>query len=134
MLFFFVRPKAIGLVNGQLPPCPPTPNCVSSQTDDPAKRVSPLRFSGPWEPARDRLLKVLKSLPRTKVVTVDGTYIHATCTTRIMRFVDDVECLVDEAASVIHIRSASRVGRYDLEANRNRVEEIRRAFDRAGLK
>jgi uncharacterized protein (DUF1499 family) len=133
MLFFFVRPKALGLVNGQLQPCPPTPNCVSSQTTDSEKRVLPLRFSGAWEAARDRLLGVLKSLPRTKIVTVDGTYVHATCTSRLWRFVDDVECLVDPGASVIHIRSASRVGRYDLEVNRTRLEEIRRAFDRAGL-
>lgn len=129
MLFFFVRPKALGLVNGQLAPCPETPNCVSSQTTVPKKRVSPLSYSEPWEAARDRLLDVLRSLPRTKIVTVDGTYIHATCTTRICRFVDDVECLIDPAASAIHIRSASRVGRYDLEANRTRVEEIRRRFE-----
>jgi uncharacterized protein (DUF1499 family) len=115
-------------MNAQLPPCPHTPNCVSSQAADPAQRVAPLSFSGPWEAARERLLEVLQSLPRTTIVTVDRTYLHAACTTRLLRFVDDVECLIDPAASVIHIRSASRRGRYDFGVNRSRVEEIRRRF------
>jgi uncharacterized protein (DUF1499 family) len=127
---FFVRPKALGVVNGQLQPCPSTPNCVSSQATDPSKRVAPLRFTGDWEAAREKLLGVLRSLPRTKIVTVDGTYIHATCTSLICRFVDDVECLIDPATQLIHIRSASRVGRYDLEVNRARVEEIQRRFEK----
>ncbi|MDI9554865.1 MAG: DUF1499 domain-containing protein, partial [Pseudomonadota bacterium] len=44
------------------------------------------------------------------------------------RFVDDVEFLFDDAAKLIHVRSASRVGVYDFEVNRNRVEDIRRRF------
>jgi uncharacterized protein (DUF1499 family) len=45
-----------------------------------------------------------------------------------MRFVDDVEFLLDEGKSVIHVRSASRVGHSDLGVNRKRIEAIRQRW------
>jgi uncharacterized protein (DUF1499 family) len=45
-----------------------------------------------------------------------------------MGYVDDVEFSLDPAASVIHVRSASRLGESDLGANRKRIEAIRVAF------
>jgi uncharacterized protein (DUF1499 family) len=42
--------------------------------------------------------------------------------------VDDVEFRIDGAAGVIHVRSASRKGYWDLGVNRRRVETIREAF------
>jgi uncharacterized protein (DUF1499 family) len=42
-----------------------------------------------------------------------------------MRFVDDVEFRYDAAAEVVHVRSASRIGRSDLGANRKRIEALR---------
>jgi uncharacterized protein (DUF1499 family) len=42
-----------------------------------------------------------------------------------MGYVDDVEFYLDEGANVIHVRSASRLGKSDLGVNRQRVEEIR---------
>ena len=45
------------------------------------------------------------------------------------RFVDDLEFYLDRLEKKIHVRSASRVGKYDFGANRRRVEAIRRAFD-----
>ncbi|MEP0959532.1 DUF1499 domain-containing protein [Microcoleus sp. FACHB-1515] len=45
-----------------------------------------------------------------------------------MGFVDDVEFYLDEAAGVIYVRSASRLGQSDLGVNRKRVETIRSQF------
>jgi uncharacterized protein (DUF1499 family) len=53
-----------------------------------------------------------------------GDYVHATVTTALWRFVDDVEFLWSEAEGVIHFRSASRLGRSDLGTNRRRMERI----------
>jgi len=39
-----------------------------------------------------------------------------------------VEFRIDDAAGVIHVRSASRTGYWDLGVNRRRVEAIREAF------
>jgi uncharacterized protein (DUF1499 family) len=40
-----------------------------------------------------------------------------------VRYVDDVEFL--RAGSVLHVRSASRLGRRDFGVNRGRVEKLR---------
>lgn len=44
-----------------------------------------------------------------------------------MGFVDDVEFLLDAGARVIHVRSASRLGRRDFGVNRARIEALRAA-------
>jgi len=75
--------------------------------------------------ATGALRRIVESFPRTTIVTVDGDYLHATFASRIFRFVDDVEFLVDRDAGVVHVRSASRVGYGDMGVNRRRVEEIR---------
>jgi uncharacterized protein (DUF1499 family) len=55
-------------------------------------------------------------------------YIHALSKSRIFKFVDDVEFYLPPNESVIHLRSASRVGESDLGVNRRRVEQIRLAL------
>ena len=45
-----------------------------------------------------------------------------------MRYTDDFEARVDAAANVIHVRSASRLGKRDFDFNRQRVETIRSRF------
>jgi uncharacterized protein (DUF1499 family) len=42
-----------------------------------------------------------------------------------------VEFLLDPAARVIHVRSASRLGRRDFGTNRERIEAIRAALGAA---
>jgi uncharacterized protein (DUF1499 family) len=104
---------------------------VSSVAPDDAHRVEPIPFSGTGSDALARLRKVIEAMPRTRVTRADAASLHAEFTSWLLRFVDDVDCVVDEAASVIHIRSASRVGYSDLGVNRKRVEAIRAAFARA---
>jgi uncharacterized protein (DUF1499 family) len=108
--------------------CPASPNCVSSQASDAAQRVEPLRYGGDAAVAMRRLRSVVEAMPRARVVAASDTALHAEFTSRLLRFVDDVDCVVDPAAGVIQIRSASRLGYSDLGANRSRVEAIRAAF------
>ena len=110
-----------------LPPCSSSPNCVSSRDPDPSRRVDPIPFRGTAEEAREALGEVLRSLPRATIVASSGTGIRAEFRSRL-GFVDDVEFRIDEAAGVIHVRSASRKGYWDLGVNRRRVEAIREAF------
>src|SRR5262245_35226589 len=111
-----------------LAPCPSSPNCVSSTDADAGHRIEPLRFSGSPAAAMERLRKVIEGMPRARVVQQDGTRLKAEFTSWLFRFVDDVDCLVDAGAGVIHVRSASRVGYSDLGVNRKRVDQIRAAF------
>ena len=114
----------------QLKSCPSTPNCVSSQSTDPAKRMDPIAYSGALDDAHATLLRVLDR-SRVEVVESHELYVHAVFTTRLMRFKDDVEFLFDPDASVIHFRSASRVGRSDFGANRSRMESLARELESA---
>ena len=112
-----------------LKPCPSTPNCVSSIDSDHKHFIEPLRFAGSAKDAQYRLLKVLFSLKRTRVVTLEAHYIHAESVSAVMRFVDDVKFFFDDRQKVIHVKSASRVGYSDLGVNRRRIEKIRKLFN-----
>ena len=46
-------------------------------------------------------------------------------TSLLLRFVDDVEFLLDDEAKTIHFRSASRTGYGGLGVNRKRMEQVR---------
>ena len=114
----------------QLPACPQSPNCVSSQSTDPEHFVEPFAYQGSLEEAKRRLLQIITALPRTRIVEEEHAYIHAEYTSLIFRFTDDLEFAIDDTRKVIHIRSASRVGHSDLGANRKRMETLRRHFNR----
>jgi uncharacterized protein (DUF1499 family) len=123
------RPAHLGLKDGKLAPCPESPNCVSSQTDDAEHRIDAIRFTGPAADAKAKLKKAVAALPRAVIVTESADYLHVECTSLIFRFVDDVEFWIDEPNQVIHFRSASRVGRSDFGANRTRMEAICKMFE-----
>jgi len=114
-----------------LAPCPKSPNCVSSVAFDDAHRVDPIAYTGSGPAALAKLRAVIEAMPRTRITRADADSLHAEFTSWLLRFVDDLDCVVDETASVIQIRSASRVGYSDLGVNRKRVEQIRAAFARA---
>ena len=112
----------------KLASCPNSPNCVSSAATDESHRIEPIRFSGSPDAALARLRAVIEAMPRARVTRADAGSLHAEFTSWLLRFVDDVDCVVDAAAGVIQVRSASRVGYSDLGVNRKRVEQIRAAF------
>ena len=110
--------------------CPGKPNCVCSRDDRPRHAIAPLEFTTSAEIAAAAALRALKRLPRTQVTVLSGSPLHvrAACTTRIFRWVDDVELLLDPARSIIDVRSASRTGTSDFGVNRRRVETLRQLF------
>ena len=112
-----------------LTPCPKTPNCVSSVNPDRGHFVQPLRFSGPAKEAKQKLLNILSSLKRARVVTFENNLIQVEFMSSVFGFVDDVEFYFDDRKKTIHVKSASRTGFYDLGVNRRRVEKIRKRFD-----
>jgi uncharacterized protein (DUF1499 family) len=122
---FSRRPTDLGVKDGRLAPCPSSPNCVSTQAEDPGHHIDPIPFTGSAADARALLNKALTSLPRTQVITETEDYLHVECTSLIFRFVDDVEFWIDVPNQLIHFRSASRVGRSDLGVNRARMETVR---------
>lgn len=121
-----------GLKQGQLRPCPDTPNCVSSQSKDPSRFIAPLDYTGSLEASQKKLLYILKSMRGVNIITEAKNYLHVTVTSRLFRFVDDLEFYFVEEPPGIHVRSASRMGYSDLGVNRRRIEKIRKAFASPG--
>lgn len=117
----------LGLFNNQLRICPTTPNCVSSEQSGAGVFVEPLTIKITTDVAWRKAKKAVVDNGGEIVSENDG-YLHAQFVTPLMRYIDDVELRLDENKQIIHIRSASRVGRSDFGANRARVEKVRAAF------
>lgn len=124
------RPEGLGVTNGQLKPCPGTPNCITTQStrDDAYEKRTPLPMppltARSGKKAIERLAVIVKDMPRTTIVEQTDSYLYVEFRTFAMRFVDDVEFVADEREGVIHYRSASRLGRKDFGVNGKRMESI----------
>jgi uncharacterized protein (DUF1499 family) len=127
------RPKDLGVRDGMLKSCPLSPNCISSQAADEKHRISPLVFKGEPDQAFSRLKQTLVSRSDTTVTETTAEYLRAEFRTRA-GFIDDGEFLLDRSQSLIHVRSASRLGYSDLGKNRSRMEEIRQQFNGQGVR
>ncbi|MCB1134706.1 MAG: DUF1499 domain-containing protein [Chlamydiia bacterium] len=104
---------------------PDKPNWVCSCVEqNDSHYVAPLKVEGRDSVIR-RLSSIVQSLPRTTITEEDAGQLRAECRSRFFGFVDDLHCVYDEEANVVHIRSASRSGYYDFGVNRKRVETIR---------
>ncbi len=126
MFFRGKRPTNLGVTKGRLAEGPNKPNWVSSQTERKRHQVSPLSYSGDPAAALQALKACLLAMPRVELIEEKDNYLYFEFATPLMGYVDDVEFYLSD--DVIHVRSASRLGYSDLNANRKRVELIRTAF------
>jgi uncharacterized protein (DUF1499 family) len=111
--------------SNRLPPCPSSPNCVSTQAQDEGHSIAPFLYRKSRAEAKEALKEVIRSLPRMQLVEEDEAYLHYEATSLLLRFVDDVEFLFDDEFKTVHFRSASRTGYGDLGVNRKRMEQVR---------
>jgi uncharacterized protein (DUF1499 family) len=118
------RPTNLGLKDRRLAPCKSTPNCVSSQADaaDSEHYIAPISFRG----SAASLRRAVESMERATVIKAEGNYLYAEYRSKLLRYVDDLELYYDDLQGMVHVRSASRLGRRDFGVNRNRVERLRR--------
>lgn len=77
--------------------------------------------------------KAIAALPRARVVTLTEDYLHAECRSALFRFIDDLELELRAHDNRIAVRSASRLGYWDMGVNRKRVEHLRRLLATQGL-
>ena len=129
-------PTDLGVRDGKLKPPSMTENSVTSQTalypDHPQRKyadIAPLRLKGDGPATLARIKAIVESMDGAKAIKSEPDYLYAQFTTKLMKYVDDVEFWYDPAAKVIQVRSASRVGRGDLGVNRNRIEAVRSALE-----
>jgi uncharacterized protein (DUF1499 family) len=130
-LFALAVPASGEPEGGAFAPCPDKPNCVSSLAPDEDHRVEPFALAGDPDAAWSALRAAVLAMPRTAIVEERPGYLHAESTSRIFRFVDDLELKRGEGERV-DVRSASRTGYGDMGVNRERVEALRAAAAEAG--
>ena len=92
--------------------------------------MPPIPLAGAAAEVMKELESLVEAMPRSRIVTLDGRYLHAEFRSRVFGFIDDVEFLIDETNAVIHFRSASRVGYSDLDVNRRRMTQLRKQLVR----
>jgi len=113
-LFHIVGPMPTDLATdgGHLSPCPGPEHCASSQ----------------WvvansSAALEQLSEQIAATPRAEIVEQSADYLHATYSSRIFGFVDDVELSATDAVT-LEARSISRLGESDLGVNAQRLESL----------
>jgi uncharacterized protein (DUF1499 family) len=114
----------IAMPQRSLAPCPDKNNCVSTEATTDKHRMAPVPFSDSAEQALARVRAALLEEPRITIVGEETGWLKAEARSRIFRFVDDVEFIIDADAKLIRFRSASRVGESDLGVNRKRMTRI----------
>lgn len=128
-------PADLGARDGRLKPPSRTENSVSSQAalhsgaGADYARIEPIRYSGEGAAALTRIGAIVLKMPGARILQSGPDYLYVQFETRWLKFVDDAEFVVVPAESVIHVRSASRLGRRDFGVNRARIESIRNAFN-----
>ena len=128
------------LSRGLLAGCPSSPNCVSTAADtsDYRHRIEPLRLRddrASRDPASliTAIAAVLEDGEGLQVIERGETWLRATARSRVFRFVDDVDILVEPTTGLLHLRSASRVGEGDMGVNRARCSRIQAALQQKEL-
>lgn len=129
-------PADLGVRDGRLKPPSSTPNSVSSQADLHAgtdalvdyARIAPLAGGGDLSATMARLRAAIEAMPGARIVEARPDYLYVQFATPWLKFTDDAEFWAAPAESVIHVRSASRLGRKDFGVNRARIEKLRAAL------
>ena len=107
-------PADLGVNQGALAPCPSPAHCARADWSvaDP-------------EAALAALVPVVAATPRTEVVEQSADYLHATASSALFGFVDDLELYADTAHGLLQARSVSRLGDSDLGVNASRLAALR---------
>ena len=113
LLYVLVMPSTAMASHIELKPCIQVSHCVREELNVDS-------IDSPYE----KVKSIVENSPRTKIVESDGDYLHAEVTSRIMKYVDDLEISFSPEKNNLLIRSESRVGDGDFGVNRKRVDLI----------
>jgi uncharacterized protein (DUF1499 family) len=71
---------------------------------------------------------VIEAMSGAEVVERSDGYLHATATSSLFGFVDDLELYADTEHGILQARSVSRLGDSDMGVNSKRLEMLRKAL------
>lgn len=125
--YYNKQPNDLGVTDGLLQACPTSPNCVSSQAErsDKVHYIESIIYRDNRKDVQLSIESFLLNQGNARIISSTLGYVHLEIKSKLIGFVDDVEFYLPEADSVIHVRSASRVGYSDLDVNRERIEQVR---------
>jgi len=96
--------------------------------------IQPRRYAERKARVHEAAHRAIESLPRWTLVSQDAAQgvIRAVVTSRLFRFVDDVQIRIEEkdGGAIINVRSASRVGKSDFGQNARHIRSLFEAIDR----
>ncbi|GAD80698.1 DUF1499 domain-containing protein [Vibrio ezurae] len=110
-------------------PCADKPNCVSTQ--DGREKYSLAPFVLKPNATLEAIETVALNLGRAKTADRQENYLRIEYTSKVFRFVDDLELRIIDDKLIV--RSESRTGHSDLGVNRKRADALRAALLAAGL-
>lgn len=110
-------------------PCGDKPNCVSTLDDREQHALAEFDLSK--SVTLDQIEQVALTLPGAKTASKTEDYLRVECTSRIMRFVDDLELKITDGKLIV--RSESRTGHSDFGVNRKRADQLRASLKSEGL-
>ena len=113
LLYGLVIPSSVMASHIELKPCIQVSHCVREDLN--VEKI---------DSSFEKVKSIVENIPRTKIVESDGDYLHAEVTSRIMKYVDDLEISFLPENNNLIIRSESRVGDGDFGVNRKRVDLI----------
>ena len=122
--------QAAGLVDGSLSRCSDKPNCVCSEyANDTGHYIEPVSDIQDMDDkvGMATVVSVIQEM-NGSIHSMEDNYIAATFKSSIFGFVDDLEIRIDMNRSIMHIRSASRVGYGDGGVNARRVALFKQLF------
>lgn len=124
---------APGLYEGKLTECSDSPNCVCSDHPLPvAAAILPVTMPNKVKlTLQQDILRALRSMGATRIQW-QGDYLGTEFRSPVFGFIDDFELRLDMSENLLHIRSASRMGRSDFGVNRKRVAEFQALLKQAG--
>ena len=70
------------------------------------------------------LIDILNNTPRIEIINIKDDYLHALATSRVMKYIDDIEIKKFEKDNILKVKSKSRSGFYDLGVNNRRVKTL----------
>ncbi|MGB5444894.1 MAG: DUF1499 domain-containing protein [Psychromonas sp.] len=115
-----------------IPPCPVSPNCVSSDATDQEHQIAPYLLAKEVEKVWPVVQQEIAQQPGCKVVRHTPSFLHAQCRSAFFRFIDDLKLELRTEQNIIAVYSASRLGYSDFGVNRKRIESLRTALSKRG--
>lgn len=129
-----------GVRQGNLSPCPPKRDCISTQSPDSDHHIEPIQYTDNRNQARLDLIKAIYAVGDARLVSNHSTYLRVEYPTgnsgnkssqyyyQPESAVDDVEFYFSPDNHTIEMRSIARLGLFDVGTNRARLEKIRAVF------